>query len=199
MCTNGFEHITIENPKGKDINTAFHQGVHGYIGYMSGYREPLERAPIAISYSRSNEVQDNETETYYYMTRRPFDSTQVPSNLISVGGPGRPLENHEEYRRESGTDADAALRIDMFLKENYRHHADNTQYEFHWHGLMGYTPDALRRIGFEPRNPVLLYNLGCNGVGILPSVYGGVKIARHLADEEVPPSIFDPKDLDQRT
>ncbi len=56
---------------------------------------------------------------------------------------------------------------------------------------MGYTKNGVRLIGPEPQNPVLLYNLGCNGVGILPSVHGGRQIARFLAREPVPRSIFD--------
>jgi hypothetical protein len=56
---------------------------------------------------------------------------------------------------------------------------------------MGYTKNGIRFIGPEPKNNVLLYNLGCNGVGILPSIYGGKKISRHLAGESVEKSIFD--------
>jgi glycine/D-amino acid oxidase-like deaminating enzyme len=56
---------------------------------------------------------------------------------------------------------------------------------------MGYTRNGVRMAGPEPQNPVLLYNLGCNGVGILPSALGGRIIARHLAGEKVERSIFD--------
>ena len=62
---------------------------------------------------------------------------------------------------------------------------------------MGYTPNGLRCIGPEPLNPVLMYNLGCNGVGILPSVYGGKKISQFLNNEDLTPSLFDPKDYRQ--
>jgi len=58
---------------------------------------------------------------------------------------------------------------------------------------MGYTTSGLRLIGPEPANPVLLYNLGCNGIGILTSIYGGKKISDFLAGKTMPPSIFDPK------
>jgi glycine/D-amino acid oxidase-like deaminating enzyme len=59
---------------------------------------------------------------------------------------------------------------------------------------MGYTPNRIRLIGEEPKNPVLMYNLGCNGVGILPSIFGGRRIARIVAGERLGKSIFDPKD-----
>jgi glycine/D-amino acid oxidase-like deaminating enzyme len=41
------------------------------------------------------------------------------------------------------------------------------------------------RYGTQPRHPRLHYNLGCNGVGFLPSIYGGQRIARLLAGEQV--------------
>jgi glycine/D-amino acid oxidase-like deaminating enzyme len=56
---------------------------------------------------------------------------------------------------------------------------------------MGYTTNGMRAIGPEPLNPVLMYNLGCNGVGILPSIYGGRKIAEFLNGEVEERSMFD--------
>jgi len=38
---------------------------------------------------------------------------------------------------------------------------------------------------------VVLYNLGCNGVGFLPSIHGATRVARILAGEQVEASIFD--------
>ena len=49
-----------------------------------------------------------------------------------------------------------------------------------------------RAILLDPDNINLLYNLGCNGVGFLPSVAGGLRIARLIRGDELPPSIFDP-------
>jgi glycine/D-amino acid oxidase-like deaminating enzyme len=66
-------------------------------------------------------------------------------------------------------------------------------YDFQWHGLMGYMHGRVRVIGAHPGHPELLYNLGCNGVGFLPSIHGGSQIARLLAGETLPPSIFDPR------
>ena len=66
-------------------------------------------------------------------------------------------------------------------------------YDFQWHGLMGYTDGRVRVIGPHPRHPTLLYNLGCNGVGFLPSICGGERVARILSGEQLPPSIFDPR------
>jgi hypothetical protein len=52
----------------------------------------------------------------------------------------------------------------------------------------------MRVIGHEPKNPLLMYNLGCNGVGILPSIYGAWKIAKLINGEKFPESIFDPRE-----
>ena len=58
---------------------------------------------------------------------------------------------------------------------------------------MGYNDSGIRVVGAHPRHTRLLYNLGCNGVGFLPSIYGGHRIARLLAGKRVPPSVFDPR------
>ena len=72
-------------------------------------------------------------------------------------------------------------------------HPAGEGFDFAWHGLMGYTKDKIRRVGCEPANPVLMYNLGCNGVGLLPSIAGGLRIARLHCGMTLEPSIFDPK------
>jgi glycine/D-amino acid oxidase-like deaminating enzyme len=59
---------------------------------------------------------------------------------------------------------------------------------------MGFTKDYLRLIGYEPCNKTLLYNLGCNGVGLLTSIYGGYRVSKIVSGDTVEPSIFDPKD-----
>jgi glycine/D-amino acid oxidase-like deaminating enzyme len=64
--------------------------------------------------------------------------------------------------------------------------------DFAWNGLMGYTSNGVRLIGPDPAYPSLIYNLGCNGIGILPSIYGGKRIAEYINGEPLGPSIFDP-------
>jgi glycine/D-amino acid oxidase-like deaminating enzyme len=58
---------------------------------------------------------------------------------------------------------------------------------------MGYNDSGIRVIGPHPRHPRLLYNLGCNGVGFLPSIFGGHRVSEALAGEPLAPSIFDPR------
>jgi glycine/D-amino acid oxidase-like deaminating enzyme len=49
-------------------------------------------------------------------------------------------------------------------------------------------------VGAHRQQARLLYNLGCNGVGFLPSIYGGHRLSRLLAGDELAPTIFDPRE-----
>jgi glycine/D-amino acid oxidase-like deaminating enzyme len=200
LCTNGFEQFHIENESGSDIDTKFHHLVQGRIGYMAGYLESLNAAPTAISYFPKGQQKSGDPtgESYFYLTRRPFEGEGTEAhNLVCAGGPEQALPNQALYSRADTCREDVRESLDRFLEDTYRHYPrPDSAFAFCWHGLMGYTPGGLRRIGIEPCNPVLLYNLGCNGVGILPSIYGGKRIARILAGEVLERSIFDP--VDQR-
>jgi len=193
LCTNGFETLTIINESGLDINTRFHHTVRGIVGFMSGYLKPYEKSPIAISYIVKGSSQFE--GEYYYLTRRQFEHDENKNyNLISVGGPEIELEDTISYTKNQDYPDEAQKSIDAFIRNTYEK-IDTKQidYQFKWHGLMGYTTNGIRLVGVEPQNPVLLYNLGCNGIGILPSIYGGKRISEILAGKKLTPSIFDPK------
>lgn len=200
LCTNGFENFTISNEGGSPINSEFHHLIAGRIGYMAGYIEPLSSPPTVISYSprMDSRTPDPTGESYFYLTRRPHEHQQKEShNLVCMGGPEKVLPNGALYSRDESCDEDMRMMIDDFLRQNYRNYpSDRADYAYCWHGLMGYTPNGIRRIGVEPCNPVLLYNLGCNGVGIIPSIFGGRRIAQILSGAVLEPSLFDP--VDQR-
>lgn len=213
LCTNGFENFKIENKSGEEIDPTFHHLVNGRIGYMAGYVEPLNSAPTAISYfatatpsttstSSASAAAEPTGEVYFYLTRRPHQAGEPgesggksggQTNLVCTGGPEKALPNDAVYSPEHAYSEEARWAIDDFLYSNYKNYPEGeTKYSFFWHGLMGYTPNGIRRIGPEPRNPLLLYNLGCNGVGILPSVYGSKRIADIIRGVQLEPSIFDP-------
>ena len=199
LCTNGFEYLKIKNEAGAEIDTKFHHGVAGRVGYMSGYLDSSSNPPMAASYFPKMKISganDPTGEKYFYLTRRPHEHDgKRYHNLICTGGPEKVLPNGADYSKEAYCSEEVREVIDGFLKNNYlKHPGKGVRYDFCWHGLMGYTPNGIRRIGSEPCNPVLLYNLGCNGVGILPSIYGGSRISRFLNNEEVEISIFDPHD-----
>jgi glycine/D-amino acid oxidase-like deaminating enzyme len=196
LCTNGFENIEILNQGGMAIDTRFHHNVNGVVARMSGYLEKKNKSPTAISYYVDTpEGFDDMDQAYFYLTRRPFEhESDEKHNLICVGGPQHAIADREEYLSEFDYPEAVQKEVEDFVKTVYDPEPNTKiDYKFTWHGLMGYTPNGVRLIGAEPLNPVLLYNLGCNGVGILPSIYGGSRIARIIAGEKLEPSIFDPK------
>ena len=198
LCTNGFENFTIINEAGRDIETSFHHSVTGRVGYMTGYFAPPDGEPMAISYFPKTKANtpDPVGESYFYLTRRPHEHESGKSHtLVCAGGPEAVLPNGAEYSRAQACAEEPKIAIDDFLSSNYgKHPGQEPEYAFCWHGLMGYTPEGVRLIGPEPLNPVLLYNLGCNGVGILPSIFGGKRVSRFLKGEVPEASIFDPRD-----
>lgn len=194
LCTNGFENFHIINDAGLGIDTKFHHSIGGLIGFMSGYLKDYDKPPVAISYIfKPGSKLDGE---YIYLTRREYEYTEKGRcNLISIGGPEMLLDDKTFYNSDIDYPEEAQESIDGFAREVFEADAEKEiKYEFQWHGVMGYTPSRLRIIGEEPKNKVLLYNLGCNGVGILPSIYGGKRISDIIAGENITPSIFDPKE-----
>ncbi len=204
LCTNGFERFSIKNNVGKEIDKEFHHRVKGSVGYMAGYLEELKHPPTALAYFDRNQIgkghaQDTYHEPpYFYLTRRPYELEQNQKhNLICLGGPEVLIADTKTYSHE-GEYADAIKEnIHDFLKKTFIHSKDkDIQYKFFWHGLLGYTSNGIRLIGEEPKNKNLLYNLGCNGIGILPSIYGGERISHIIAGKKLEPSIFDPKSIE---
>jgi glycine/D-amino acid oxidase-like deaminating enzyme len=190
LCTNGFDRFTIIAPTGLDVNTRFHHDVKGTIGYMSGYLEKMNKPPISISYF--TDPDSSSTDPYFYLTRRLFKDGKNKYNLISIGGPETPVIDRLRYARDMLYPEAVVEEIDKFVKKVYDKDPNRkVDYKFTWHGLMGYTKNNLRMIGPDPEYDVLLYNLGCNGVGILPSLYGASRVAEFIAERKVKPSIFD--------
>lgn len=195
LCTNGFEHIEISNQAGGDVDTQFHENIYGVVGYMSAYLEESKSAPIAISYHDTHAIKtrsDTEIAPYFYLTRRPYEHGK--HNLVCLGGPEQRIEDKKHYEADLHDFPAAALEdLTRGIHANYAPVPRGIlKFKYEWHGLMGYTKNGLRCIGPEPLNPVLLYNIGCNGVGILPSVFGGKRIADFLKHGRLEVSLFDP-------
>ncbi len=201
LCTNGFEKFSIVNNSGDDIDTSFHHMVRGKVGYMAGYLEDLVHPPTALSFYDQtaedvSEIADPyDQKAYIYMTRRPYELEKNEKyNLVCVGGPDRSLDDTSTYIKESEYSEGAIGEISNFLHTTYKNSPKGPiPFTFKWHGLMGYTPTGMRVVGREPKNSVLLYNLGCNGVGILTSIYGAKRIGEILKGTLLSPSVFDPK------
>jgi glycine/D-amino acid oxidase-like deaminating enzyme len=195
LCTNGFEKLEIFNEGGLEIDKRFHHSVEGVVGYMSGYLETMNKSGIAIAYyMKENKPVSEHEDAYFYLTRRPHEMGDTKHNLVCMGGPEVLISDREEYLNDYDYPEQMQNDIDNFVKKVYDTDPNRKiDYQFTWHGLMGYTPNKVRLIGAEPKNPVLLYNLGCNGIGIIPSIFGGRKIARIISGEKLESSIFDPR------
>jgi len=202
LCTNGFEKINIINTIRDDINSKFHHLVIGCVGYMAGYLEEDLREPTAISYLPKTSNTGNEAfdaDPYFYLTRRDYEIKNQRYNLICIGGPEAIMDDSNNYKKEHPYPSEAQESIDRFIHNSYKYAPKGKiDYKYIWHGLMGYTPNGVRLIGPEPLNPNLLYNLGCNGIGILPSIFGANKISKIIAGEKFKKSIFDPANFKEQ-
>lgn len=193
LCTNGFENVRIENANGPAIDRSFHRMMQGVIGYMGGYLEQGQRTTTAVSYFPVKwDNMDPNNAWYTYLTRRPFEESGIRKTLLCIGGPERLLPEGAQYDPLAPFPADVEEEIDRGFRATYVGGVTTTQSAFRWHGVMGYTPTGIRCVGRDPRAEALLYNLGCNGVGILPSIAGGRRIAQILAGARLEPSLFDP-------
>ncbi|MEX2010445.1 MAG: FAD-dependent oxidoreductase [Parcubacteria group bacterium] len=195
LCTNGFSSLTIFNETGLDIDAKFHHLLYGTVGYMSGYLEKMNKPPMAISYL--SDPDPSTMDPYFYLTRRQYEYEALKNhNLISIGGPEIRMNDSRQYSHDLDFPEELVEVIDNFVRKTYETEPNKKiDYIFTWHGLMGYTKNGVRLVGPEPKNPVLMYNLGCNGTGILPSIYGGKRISQWISGDTPEASIFDiPKD-----
>ncbi|MFL5859521.1 MAG: NAD(P)/FAD-dependent oxidoreductase [Solirubrobacteraceae bacterium] len=191
LCTNGFVDHAVLDSAGAPIRLAPDQEITGRTAYMAAFVEDEPRPPAALSYIRNTRI-GGET-AYVYVTRRTYDTPGDSVTLSCMGGPEYPF--HEPVYNPDApfpgallTEMDDGVRpFAQPLREPRR------PYDFQWHGLMGYNDSGIRVVGAHPEHPTLLYNLGCNGVGFLPSIFGGHRVSRLLAGDKLSPSIFDPR------
>jgi glycine/D-amino acid oxidase-like deaminating enzyme len=194
LCTNGFEGFYIRDTEGVELDVKFHHLVEGTVGYMTGFVSTDDTSYMANCYYPAGVRKSADPQTadpYFYITKRKFGDEKNPYHLLSIGGPEINLADREIYHREFDVDEHFKKDSISFLDHNF----DLSRYEekFFWHGLMGYTTTGVRLVGREPLEERLMYNLGCNGIGILPSIMGAEKIARHINREPLNPTVFDPR------
>lgn len=190
LCTNGFTDHVVEDEAGTPIGLHERQRVVGTIGYMAAFFEERPRTPAAMSYIRNATIGGD--TPYVYVTRRTYDRPGGPTTLTCMGGPEHPIDR--PWVRDEPFPGNLLAEMDEHLRPFAQpSRPAGRPYDFQWHGLMGYMDGRVRVIGAHPGRPALLYNLGCNGVGFLPSIHGGRQIARILSGQRLPPSIFDPR------
>ena len=194
LCTNGFEHfhiVDLHHSSSRERDKVFHKNIQGLVWYMAGFFAPHKRAS-AISYYPEELPIDWHSEKYFYVTRRTFEQENQKKSLICVGGPDSLVPHETPYDPSTHDPKESYNEIQKFLRE-YRTEEIPEVFPYTWHGLMWYTHTGLRYIGQDPHTPHLWYNLWCNGVGIVGSVYGWWKIAKTLSGTSFPASIFDPQ------
>ncbi len=200
MCTNGFEHFRIFHHGNLDINGQVHRDIRGLVSYMQAYVVPAFQPVKAMSYYTASQISPDPNdpsaaEAFTYLTRRPFKPKgQGTEGLVCVGGPETALPEQAAYDFEHNVPSRVRAEFESFLKGSpLGAHASADHPTFEWHGLMGYTNARVRCVGREPCYANLLYNLGCNGIGIMTSIYGGKRIASLLNEKDDGGHLFDPK------
>lgn len=189
LCTNGFENFYIHDKQALAVDTEFHHRINGVVGYMTGFASVQPDTTMANYYYPAEIA--NTDEPYYYVTKRPFAVPEHYATLTVVGGPEIKLANREIYHREFDVSEQYHDNAVQFMKDHFT--MDGVDEKFFWHGLMGYTNSGVRIVGREPLDTRLMYNLGCNGIGILPAIMGARKIADHVNGVLMEDTIFDPK------
>jgi glycine/D-amino acid oxidase-like deaminating enzyme len=194
LCTNGYGDLEIEG-----ADASIKAAVRGVVGFMIGYMNEKERPPAASVYFSSG--RSGPSDAYYYLARRRYVDG-LKKELISAGGPDRPLGKGERYDPEGMPMlGEYYSRIEDFCRKTTTDTAGasgDTQRDFSWNGLMGYTSSGVRVIGPDPACPSLIYNIGCNGIGILPSIYAGKRVVQAIMGEMLAPSVFDPASVSLR-
>lgn len=193
LCTNGYDSLTIEG-----INSSVTKNIKGVIGFNIGYLDGVEEKPLASTYFDSS--WHDSDDGYYYLSSRAYTDTDGSKRgLLCVGGQDLNLNENERHCFDSIIAKEEHYsRIESFYRETIRDLPQSQIPDFSWNGLMGYTKNKVRLIGPDPADPSLIYNLGCNGIGILPAIYGGKRVAQLLGGVKLAPSIFDPNLLLRR-
>lgn len=190
LCTNGFTDHRVMDEAREPVQLTDEQRVIPTIGYMAAFFEERPRPPAAMSYIRNTSIGGD--TPYVYVTRRTYDRPGGAVTLTAMGGPEWPIDG--PWVRDAPFPGPLLETMDAQVRPYAQpERLPGQPYDFQWHGLMGYSKGRVRVIGAHRDHPSLLYNLGCNGVGFLPSIHGGQQIARILAGETLPPSIFDPR------
>ncbi len=208
LCTNGFENFTIHDIDNK-IDHTFHKHVKGVVGYMLGKTEDIDHTPSAYMYCDKDfdtvkpEVAQNHIDVtkdiayagdYIYTTRRPYDiGHSEPKNLFCIGGKATIMEDSSSYGKDHEYHPNIKTEYEKFITDTFKSKDPEPNHkEFMWHGLMGYTDNGLRMVGYEKKNKLLMYNLGCNGVGLLPAIWSSKRISDLLLGDTTS-SLFDPR------
>lgn len=173
LCTNGYKNLNF-GPGMEQIDLS---GIIPTVSFMVG--EVTDES--IVSYQKEHEYEDNKTisDQFVYASARKYKN----QTLKTFGG------FDESY---------ADLNENIMLQKKYNlqelHtclYGSSIKSDFNWYGIMGYTKNGFRKVGADSNIQNLLYNLGCNGSGILSGIWGGKRLADLINQKELLPTIFD--------
>lgn len=184
LCTNGYTGI--------EFTTGEHTAnLRSHIRRLEGYMAAQTTDNILKSGITCYMPNGIGLDNYWYTSARPYRAHKKTLTLCTVGGPDQWLDRDEPYFDDKPLQGDMVRSLAKFVNDLEIDEIPNDEFEYTWSGVMGYTPNMLRMIGPDPVHSNLYYNLGCNGVGLVPSILGAQRIAAHLANKPQKPSIFD--------
>ena len=186
LCTNAYRNFVIIDERTKKSVTKLKEMVFQREGFLAAYPSKASHSSLTGFMS---EEEFPPAVSYWYLSTTPISQSKDNKSVCLIGGPeytlSSPLSSEEITQK-----AEESLQLmKKFLSQRLE---SPSSFSFFWHGTMGYTHNGLRWVGEDPDHPHLWYNLGCNGIGILPAIAGAQKIAKKMSGEIVGRSIFDP-------
>lgn len=192
LCTNGYKNFNIIDYNSNNTYNAIHSRVESIVGFMIGYKcDKTDNLPAALSYKPALISRNYNQTPYFYATKREYSLGTQKTNLICIGGPqiSSSLFSSKNSRK-SEIEKQLDSQVQSFLESHTT--LNSSYYEYVWRGIMGYTNNGIRIVGRDINYPNLLYNIGCNGVGITPALSSSIRISKIINGQKLPKSIFDP-------
>jgi glycine/D-amino acid oxidase-like deaminating enzyme len=175
LCTNGYTNFTIWDQINQRAFTRLHDSITPRIGFLAAYSSP---SPERYALGFLNHDGAYEKVPFWYFSNAPHP-LHNPNHACVIGGPEFDRDDSYCTQWEEAKEKESLDLTKHFLKTTFKDAPDT--FPFFWHGWMGYTADGLRWVGPDADHPHLWYNLACNGIGIVPAIAGGKRIAELLS------------------
>lgn len=168
LCTNAFKDFVIWDEERKALHTTLQDKITRRIGFLASF--PTTREERYVRGFFCDEASYPSVPIWYYSSIPNHEANSL------LGGP--------EFDEEPNGSADwvqekQLLSLELtkrFVRETFKEAP--VDFSYFWHGWMAYTEDGLRLVGPDKEQPRLIYNLACNGIGIVPACNAAKKIAR---------------------
>ncbi len=157
------------------VNWQYQSVISPERAYMAWYHVQDAKWPLTIGYwPKGNEMEDY----FYHSVRIHHDKSHEQTNLVCAWWPNLREGSLDHYKRS----------VTEYVKKYYGWEHPT---KYFWWWTMGYTKTWFRIIWNSINAPRLFYNIWCNGVWILWSVYGAWKIVALLQWQKFDKSVFD--------